>query len=106
MLVEKEKIVEVSVVWIVAVVGLLAVIEMVRLRGRLDRIEEMLAKVLDHLNVDASVSMEPSDTVKRLAADRKSYVQAIKAYREQTGLGLKPAKAMIDRLAAGHVAES
>jgi ribosomal protein L7/L12 len=36
-----------------------------------------------------------------LAADPKQRIAAIKAYREQTGAGLKEAVAVIDKIAAG-----
>jgi ribosomal protein L7/L12 len=47
---------------------------------------------------EGAVDMEPSARVAELALSRSTYVAAIKAYREQTGLGLKEAKAVVDEL--------
>lgn len=91
---------------ICVIAGLVAVIEILRIHSRLGQVEAMLARLLSHLNVDLDPSIEPSETVKLLAADRKSYVKAIKAYREQTGLGLQPAKAVVDRLVADNRARA
>ena len=84
------------------IAGLLAVIEIFRIDRRLDRMEAVLERLLPHRYVDPHVSVEPSEAVKLLAADPGSYVEAIRTYRQQTGLGLKSAKAVIDRLASSN----
>jgi hypothetical protein len=62
-----------------------------------------LQRLLDHLNV-APIDLSPSARVRELAADPKNKIAAIKAYREQTGAGLKEAKDVVERLIAesGH----
>jgi ribosomal protein L7/L12 len=61
--------------------------------------EIKVAKLLAHLGVDLDTPLEPSDLVKELARTPGRYIAAIRAYRKQTGAGLKEAKAVIDKLA-------
>ncbi|MDE1928374.1 MAG: ribosomal protein L7/L12 [Burkholderiales bacterium] len=58
----------------------------------------MIKKLLEHEGVVLGRVVEPSDEVKRLAATKGAEVEAIKAYREQTGLGLKEARAVVQGL--------
>ena len=60
-------------------------------RARLFRLERKLDAVIKHLNIDVSQLDAISDVAKRLA-DQGEKIQAIKAHREQTGLGLADAK--------------
>ena len=78
--------------------GYLVLLALSRIHRRLVATEAMLESVMIHLKLDGEAATEPSASVKQLAADPKSYVAAIKAYRQRTGLGLKPAKAAIDRI--------
>ena len=65
---------------------------------RTKRLERMLSAVQSRLGIDGSLIPEPSDEVRALAADPNKKVAAIKAYREQTGLGLREAKEVVERL--------
>jgi ribosomal protein L7/L12 len=51
-------------------------------------------------NTETGVLSEPSDEVKKLAVRRGSKIEAIKAYRQQTGVDLKRAKQVVERLAS------
>ena len=59
----------------------------------------MTKRLLAHRGVESETDVEPSAKVRELAVDRKTYVDAIRAYRQQTGLDLREAKAFVDALA-------
>ena len=67
--------------------------------GSLEGATAMLKRLLAHQGIEWQTDMDPSARVRELALDACTYVDAIKAYREQTGLGLPEAKAVVDRLA-------
>jgi len=67
---------------------------------RIQELERKLNLVLTHLGIDPSVRVAPSSHVIDLATDPRKRIEAIKAYREQTGAGLKEALAIIDEIAA------
>jgi ribosomal protein L7/L12 len=67
---------------------------------RLQHVERKLNLVLAHLGIDPAAHVSPSSHVISLAADPKQRIAAIKAYRLQTGAGLKDAAAVIDGIAA------
>ena len=66
---------------------------------RTRRLEAMISQIMNHLGISGASVQEPSDEVKALAKDPKKFIDAIKAYREQTGLGLREAKEVVERLA-------
>ena len=66
----------------------------------IQEMERKLNLVLTHLGIDPNVQVAPSSHVMSLAADPRQRIEAIKAYREQTGAGLKEAVAVIDKVAA------
>jgi ribosomal protein L7/L12 len=68
---------------------------------RLQDVERKLNLVLAHLGVEPTAAVPPSSLVIRLARDPQQRIAAIKAYREQTGAGLKEAAAVIEKIAAG-----
>ncbi|MCT9111775.1 ribosomal protein L7/L12 [Streptomyces mirabilis] len=62
---------------------------------RIARVEKKLDRILDHLGLaEADPELEK---VVALARDGRK-IQAIKAYREVTGAGLKEAKDAVDRM--------
>jgi ribosomal protein L7/L12 len=81
------------------ILGVFAVMQLAAIARSLRDTAAMMRRLLAHQGVDWETVVEPSDKVKELAVDRKNYVAAIKAYREQSGLGLKEAKAVVDGLA-------
>jgi ribosomal protein L7/L12 len=66
---------------------------------RTRRLETMISDIVRHLGVSGASIQEPSDEVKALAKDPEKFILAIKAYRAQTGLGLREAKEVVERLA-------
>ncbi|GIJ61061.1 hypothetical protein Vau01_085770 [Virgisporangium aurantiacum] len=98
------------VVWIpillalVFLVGLMSGPQMLggRNRGierRLTEIDRRLQLVMDHLGV-TEPEPEAVDVVAHLVAGNK--IQAIKIYRERTGVGLKEAKDAVEDIARRH----
>ena len=67
---------------------------------RIQEVERKLNLVLTHLGIDPNVQVAPSSRVMSLAADPRKRIEAIKAYREQTGAGLKEAMEVVDKIAA------
>jgi ribosomal protein L7/L12 len=90
--------------FLVIAIGI-GLIQLARLEKRLQDAEAMLRALTRHFGIEHrviggehGVFVEPSDRVKELARDPKAKIEAIKAYREQTGLGLKEAKKVVDSL--------
>ena len=69
-----------------------------RLQARLQRTESKLDALLKHFELVPENYLTPSEQVIALAKNPATRIQAIKAYRQQTGLGLKEAKEVIDNL--------
>lgn len=67
---------------------------------RIQELERKINLVLAHLGIDPAAEVAPSSHVIDLASDPRHRIAAIKAYREQTGAGLRQAKAVIDKLVA------
>ena len=67
---------------------------------RVQELERKLNLVLTHLGIDPSARIAPSSQVINLASDPRQRIAAIKAYRTQTGAGLKEAVAVIDEITA------
>jgi ribosomal protein L7/L12 len=67
----------------------------------LQDVERKMNLVLRHLGIDPSAQVPPSSEVVSLAADPKQRIAAIRAYRLESGSGLKEAAAVIDRIATG-----
>lgn len=92
-----------GIVFVAAVAGWLFLIlagsrpkETARSEIRLASVERKLDAVMNHLGVSEEPPEEP-DVVRHL--ERGERIQAIKAYRERTGLGLAAAKDEVDRIA-------
>jgi hypothetical protein len=66
---------------------------------RLRNLEVQLEKLLRHIGFEADPNPPVSDNVAALARTPGAKIAAIKAYREETGAGLKQAKDVIERLA-------
>jgi ribosomal protein L7/L12 len=77
-----------------------AIFELSHIHRRLQQSEAMLARLLDHFNIELGVLAEPSEKVKNLAIRPGSKIEAIKAYRKQTGVDVKQAKEVVERLAS------
>ena len=66
---------------------------------RLAQLERKIDLILAHLGIDAPPG-GLSDRVRQLMADGRK-IEAIKVYREQTGVGLKEAKDVVDAYVEG-----
>jgi hypothetical protein len=64
--------------------------------GRLAAVDRKLDLVMDHLGIAAP---EEADVVRHVANGRM--IEAVRAYRRQTGASLVEAKQAVDRIAAG-----
>ncbi|MCV2354613.1 ribosomal protein L7/L12 [Paucibacter sp. B2R-40] len=73
---------------------------LVGIKSQLRESEAKLNALLMHMGIAWGQYAEPSEEVIALAKDPKAKIEAIKAYRTQTGLGLKEAKEVIDKLAS------
>ena len=71
-----------------------------RERARLFRLERKLDAVIKHLNIDVTKIDELSEEARRWA-DQGKKIQAIKAHRAQTGLGLFEAKEDVEAYMEG-----
>ncbi|WP_328469568.1 ribosomal protein L7/L12 [Actinoplanes sp. NBC_00393] len=71
--------------------------EQARISGRLAAIERKLDAVMKHLGIAEPRGEHQPDVVRHLEQGNK--IQAIKAYREQTGVGLAEAKHEVERIA-------
>lgn len=64
-------------------------------------LQEQLFTISRHLGLMSEKGSDPSEKVRQLAAESKTYVAAIRTYREETGSGLKVARAVVDSLSKG-----
>jgi ribosomal protein L7/L12 len=71
-----------------------------QLGQRLQEQERLIRLLLDHAGVDPLRTIEPSAQVRSLARDPERYIEAIRAYRMQSGAGLREARAVVDSLRA------
>jgi len=81
--------------------AILVIALMASLRGverRLAHIQADQAKLMRHLGMAAST--DPSAEVRELARDPRRRIEAIRLYREQSGMELREAKAVVEALAA------
>jgi len=67
---------------------------------RIQELERKINLVLSHLGIDPDAEVPPSSHVIELASDPRQRIAAIKAYRQQTGAGLKVAMDVVDKIAA------
>jgi ribosomal protein L7/L12 len=83
--------------WAVGAVLLLFVMgSWMDMKARVGRIEQKLNALLQHHGVEPTHGLALSDRVKQLAADPARKIEAIKAYREETGVGLAQAKEAVE----------
>jgi hypothetical protein len=84
--------------WGVAALVALAILFWIILpmRERLHRIERKLSLLLKHHGIESSLGPPLSEQVKELARNPSLKIMAIKAYREETGVGLAEAKAAVE----------
>lgn len=69
------------------------------IRAHFRDVDARLDALMRHHGMNWGSPAEPSDHVRQLAVAPGSMIEAIKAYRQQTGVGLKEAKAVVETLA-------
>jgi ribosomal protein L7/L12 len=84
--------------WLAMGVLLMIWLRLTRIERRLGAQEMRLDLLLRRAGIDPSKPAEPSDHVKFLAQQPSQRIEAIKAYRQETGADLRTAKAMIESL--------
>ena len=90
-----------SYVWcLFFVLGLLVLYQLGVIAQGVQSTAAMTKRLLAHQGIEWETELEPSNRVRELASNAKTGVAAIKAYREETGLGLRKAKAVVDELRA------
>ena len=88
-----------STFWIsMAVLGLVSYTSMVhgQSQDRIARLERKLDALLRHFDIEATQRPSVSDRVKDLARDPSKKIEAIKAYRQESGVGLAEAKVAVE----------
>lgn len=87
---------------VIVVVGVLATWGIVaRIESRLARVEGKLNALLRHFHLDPAPGFALSERVMELARDPAKKIEAIKAYREETGAGLAEAKEAVEAFMDG-----
>ena len=79
-------------------IALLALNQIANILRSLQSVEVMMKRLLAHQGVRWEVATEPSAKVRELALNPGNEIAAIRAYREQTGLGLKEARTVVEEL--------
>ena len=82
---------------VIMMMVLAATITLLEVRGRLTRLDRKVDALLSHHNITPP---EISERVQALAKDPNLKIEAIKALREETGMGLADAKAQIEAFAS------
>jgi ribosomal protein L7/L12 len=72
-----------------------------RTSTQINALQSQLIALRRELGVAPELSTEPSERVRRLAADASKTVDAIKAYREESSADLKAAKQVVEQLRRG-----
>jgi ribosomal protein L7/L12 len=85
-----------AVIALTAALGLFAALS--RLGSRVQSLEHQVSALRRHLGLAPPLLYAPSDRVKQLAADPKRKIEAIKVFREESGLGLREAKTIVEEL--------
>ncbi|MDE2145346.1 MAG: hypothetical protein KGJ24_01510 [Burkholderiales bacterium] len=72
-----------------------------RSAAQLSALQEQLAGLRRDLGLAPALSVEPSRQVRDLAVDSKRTLEAIKAYRADSGADVKRARQVIEQLRSG-----
>src|SRR5436305_12107891 len=59
-------------------------------------IDRKVSRIANHLGIDPTAPLPLSDRVKEIARDPHRKIEAIKVYREETGVGLAEAKDAVE----------
>jgi hypothetical protein len=86
--------------WTLLLLLALALLELWRVKSMLSSLAGTQYRIMLKLGIDLDAFDAPSDEVRQLAMESGKKVEAICAYRKQTGIGFKQGQAVIDALAA------
>jgi ribosomal protein L7/L12 len=86
--------------WVILFLLTAFVTSLWRLERRLQAVESLLMGLSRHVGVLPPLATEPSQRVKELALDPGRQVEAVRAVREEMGLDLKAARAIVKSLAS------
>ena len=85
-------------IWAILVLLLYIARKVSRVHDQNQDIQFQINKLLESQGVELGKAVEPSEHVKHLARTKGSEIEAIKAYREQTGVSLKEAMAVVQAI--------
>ena len=88
--------------WIIGI-AVLIVLSSLEMRQRLGRVESKLNALLREQGVEGPLGGGLSERVKEIANDPARKIEAIKAYRDETGAGLADAKAAVEAYINGRI---
>lgn len=77
--------------------GMAILIVVVRTYSQTVRLERTVGQIAIKLGIDVNQPPVMSDRVKEIARDPDRKIEAIKAYREETGAGLAEAKTAVEQ---------
>ena len=93
--------------------GLSAIVILLYIAHQLSRVFQQnqwtqlqLSKLLENQGIELGHILEPSPAVKELARKPGSEIEAIRAYRLQTGVGLKEAQAVVQAISRTNPSEA
>ena len=85
-----------TLVAIGVVLTLFAVVWRLQAMVRMDRLERKIDAIMRLLEVDLTQGRPMSEMVKQLARDPMNKIEAIRLYRQETGVGLAEAKDAVE----------
>jgi ribosomal protein L7/L12 len=90
-----------NLVWLIfLVLGILVLNQLAHICRAALSMELMTRRLLAHQGIEWGTKLEPSPTVIELL-NSAGKIAAIKAYREQTGLGLEDAREVVEKISRG-----
>ena len=76
--------------------GIVTLMLVFRIYVQTIQIERSVGRIAIHLGIDVTKPAEMSERVKELARDPARKIEAIKAFRDETGAGLAEAKGAVE----------
>ena len=92
--------------WPVLVLLLLVLTQLWRIEATLARLSQTQYRIVLKLGIDLDHLDAPSAAVRQLAQQPRMEIEAIRAYRKQTGADLKQARAVVTGLRSGSLGQT
>lgn len=86
--------------WSALILLALVLMQLWRVEAALAKLSDTQYRIVRKLDIDLDRLDPPSDEVRQLAKQPGKEIEAIRAYRKQTGVGLKQARTEIRSLAS------